>query len=216
MYYALRTIQIVGLIAVIVIIAYQTSILRLASNEIRLEQTEKFSFSLTNLAAAEAERYLVRHRKNDLKLLIDNLARDPIVRDATIYDHLGKVLYHSKNPLELQKLLKVMPPTNKTEKEDLVGIVPYIAELYNNDNKIGYLRISLHQNHILSLMADYQQSTLAILLEVVFLAFLAGMILMALFFKRAESAYYRLEHLIPNLIKENLNFIDKGSFKKKD
>jgi membrane protein len=210
MFYGLRVMQIIGLIVAIVIIAFQASILRLSSNDIRLEQTEKFSFSLTNLAAAEAERYLIRHRQKDLKLLLHDLARDPMVRDATIYDHLGKILYQSKDPLELKKLINIIEPISKQEKEELVGIVPYIAELYNKGDKIGYLRISLHQDHILSLMESYQESSLTILLQVVLLAFLAGMILMALFFRRAEAAYYRLEHLIPNLIKNNHRFINKG------
>lgn len=199
MYYYLRFFQISGLLAVSIIIIFQLNALRVISNEVRYQQTEKLSYSLTNLAAAEAARYLAQQKNNDLQLLIKDLSNDPMVRDATIYDNLGKVLFQSNEPLLLPVLLKINPSSGN----EIKGIIPYIAELYKEDKKIGYIRISLRQDHILRLIFDYQEQTLQTLISLLILSFLAGSIIMALFFKRFEAWYYRLNRLIPNLIAAN-------------
>ena len=199
MYYGLRFLQITGLLAVTIIGLLQLNELRIISNSIGYQQTDKFSYSLTNLAAAEASRYFVQKKNEELQLLINDLSNDPMVRDATIYDHLGKVLYQSSEPLRLPTLLKIDPKST----EEITGIIPYIAELYKEDEKIGYIRISLRQDHILGIIFNYQQQTLEILSLLLALAFIAGGIIVALFLKRAERWYYRLSDVIPNLIAEN-------------
>ncbi|WP_019615229.1 AhpA/YtjB family protein [Psychromonas ossibalaenae] len=199
MYYLLRTCQISGLIIVCAVILYQIAMLENTSNEMRYQQTEKFSYSLTNLAAAEATRYLSQNKIKDLQLLIDDLSNDPIVRDATVYDNLGQILYQSKNSLPLQVLLKI----NDSDGVSAEGVIPYIAELYNEDKKIGYIRISLEQENILSLIHNYQEKGFSTMLLLLILSFTAGTIIMALFFRRAEAAYYRLATLIPRLIDSN-------------
>jgi len=194
MYYLLRTLQITGLVIVCIIIAYQFTLLKETSNQIGYQQTERFSYSLTNLAAAEAARYLSQKKTNDLQLLINDLNHDPIVRDATIYDNLGQILYQSEDVLALPILLKIAQPDNP--KAD--GVIPYIAELYNETEKIGYIRITLEQDKILGLIHDYQQKSLSIMLQILILAFVAGTIIMALFFRRLEAAYY---HIVKELYK---------------
>lgn len=199
MYYGLRFLQITSLLAVTVIILMQLNQLRVVSNEVRYQQTEKFSSSLTNLAAAEASRYFANKKEQELQLLINDLSNDPMVRDATIYDHLGKVLYQSTNPVPLPALLKI----EQSPSHNIKGVIPYIAELYKGNEKIGYLRITLEQEHILRIISNYQQQNLETLLLLLSLSFVAGSIIMALFFRRAEAGYYRLRYLIPNLIAAN-------------
>jgi len=200
MYYWLRFLQISSLLIVSIIIIYQFNALRVISNELRYQQTTKFSYSLTNLAAAEASRYLSQKKVKDLQLLIDDLSNDPMVRDATIYDNLGKILFQSNEPLLLPVLLKI-----DTESDsNIAGIIPYISELYKEDTKIGYIRISLRQDHILQIIFDYQEKALSTLITLLMLSFLAGSLIMALFFRRLEASYYRLKDLIPNLIESNM------------
>lgn len=199
MYYWLRFFQISALLAVSVVIFLQLNELHSISNNIRYQQTEKFSDSLTNLAAAEASRYLAQNNHSDLQLLIDDLSTNAMVRDATIYNNLGKVLFQSNKALLLPVLLKL----GATSEEEISGIIPYIAELYKEEEKIGYIRISLRQDHILTLIFDYQEQILQALVSLLVLAFLAGIIIMALFFKRIANWYSRLNRLIPNLIAAN-------------
>ena len=199
MYYLLRTLQILSLIIVCAVIIYQFSMLKSTANQIKYQQTEKFAYSLTNLAAAEATRYLSHKKVKDLQLLIDDLSHDPIVRDATVYDDLGQILYQSENVLPLPSLLKI----NTDDEQQAEGVIPYIAELYKENKKIGYIRITLEQEKILSLIHDYQEKSSSTMLLLLILSFVAGTILMALFFRRLEDAYYRTAKELYVLIKQN-------------
>ena len=205
MFYFLRSTQIIALITALTTIFYQLNLLREQSIGLSFEQTETFSYSLTNLAASEAERYINTNKIKDLKFLVEGLSNDPIVRDATIYDDLGKVLYKSKNSIPLKELLKIDDST----ANDIDGIVPYIAELFDEDKKVGYILVSLRQNRLLGLAHDYQESSFTALVLVFAMAFLAGMILMAIFFKKAEGAYFGLATRIPELIKSNVEEVRK-------
>lgn len=188
MYYLLRTLQISTLIVVSAIISYQLISLENRANDMKYQQTARFSSSLTNLAAAEATRYIALKKPKNLQLLINDLSQDPIVQDATIYDHLGEVLYQSEDSLPLPILLNINSHNDQRAK----GVIPYIAELYNEGKKIGYLRISLEEYEMLNLIEDYQQKSLSTLFLLLTLAFIAGTVLMALFFKKIETAYYNI------------------------
>lgn len=203
MYYLLRTLQILSLLTITAIIAYQFINLRNTSNAIRYQQTERFSYSLTNLAAAEASRYLAQQQDKDLQILINDLTNDPSVRDAIIYDQFGKIIFQSENALPLSILLNIESSDDPRAK----GVIPRIAELYKDGKKIGYIRISLEQQKLLSLIYDYQQQSFSTMLLLFVLSFLAGTIIMALFFRRAEAAYYRLSGLIPRLIAQNKQYL---------
>lgn len=199
MHYLLRLLQILGLLALPAIIAYQFLSLNNTANEIRLQQTEKFSDSLTNLAAAEASRYLVQQNNKDLQLLIDDLIKDPSVRGVVIFDQLGKVIYQSEDALPLPILLNIDSSDDPRAK----GVTPRIGELYDGNTKIGYIRISLEQQKLLNLIYEYQDKSLTSILLLFLLSFLVGTIIMALFFRRAEAAYYRLVSLTSRLVAKN-------------
>ena len=180
-----RTIQFLVIASFVIAIAYQFVKLQNQSNTVRYQQTEKFSYSLTNLVAAEAARYIIKNKEDDLALLIDDLIRDPNVRDATIYDEYGKVIYQSKDILPLSALLKF----GNISSEEAEGIVPYIAELYSGDTKIGYIRVTLEQAQMLTILQNYQNSGLSILILIIILAFLSGGFLTAFFYKRTHRVF---------------------------
>lgn len=204
MYYLLRSSQIISLIVVCTIMVYQFITLQSTASGIRYQQTEKFSYSLTNLAASEASRFLSQNKTEDLQLLINDLSNDPIVRDATIYDHLGVVIFQSNDVLPLPQLLNL---GNSAETEQL-GIIPHIAELYKDQEKIGYIRISLEQRNMLRLISDYQEKSQSTMVLIFILSFVAGLIIMALFFKRLERTYYSSSKNITGLIKQNKKYLN--------
>ncbi len=198
MYYLLRTLQILGLILVCTVILYQFSLLEKTANKVKYQQSEHFAASLINLAAARATRYLSSQKITDLEQFIDDLSADPMVRDAGIYDNLGKVIYQSKNRLPLANLLKSAGDNRQTEKA-----VPYIAELYKENKKIGYLRINLEQQKILAMIDEYQNTSQSTMLLLLILSLLAGTIIMALLFTRLENAYYYVARRIYLSIRKN-------------
>lgn len=199
MHFMLPILQIVSLILICSIIIYQFSMLINTANKVKYQQTEKFAYSLTNRAAAEATRYLSNKSEADLQQLVDDLSDDPIVRDATVYNELGQILYQSKNVLPLKSLLKI----DSQEEQYAQGVIPYIAELYNENKKIGYIRVSLEQQKILALIDDYQEKSASTMLLLLILSFMAGIILMALFFNKLKDIYYSIAKTLYVLLQQN-------------
>ncbi|MDN2663235.1 AhpA/YtjB family protein [Psychromonas sp. 14N.309.X.WAT.B.A12] len=195
-FWIVRLSQIAAILCLFAIIAFQFNSLQNESNGVRYQQTEKFSYSLTNLAAAEASRYLAQQNQEDLKLLIDDLSDDPIVRDATIYDEFGKIIYQSEQVLPLPELLQL----NDEGSHAVDGVIPHIAELYSDQTKIGYIRVTLEQGKILSLIETYQERGLSILSLLTLLAFIAGMLLTIVCYKRVNIIYKQSLAEIPKLI----------------
>jgi len=190
-----RPIKVSIIIVCVSIIIYQFVSLKSESNAVRFQQTEKFSYSLTNLAASEASRYLSQNKNKELQFLIDSLSKDPVVKDATIYDQYGQTIYQSVQAIPLTSLLNIGSHHKESE-----GVIPYIAELYTNNIKIGYIRITLEQQDILSKIENYQQRGLAILQVLILLAFITGMLVMALFFKKIELKYKAYKVHFPYLL----------------
>ncbi len=198
MYYLLRTLQILGLILVCTVILYQFSILERSANQVKYQQSEHFAASLINLAAARASHYLSSQKLTDLEQFIDDLSTDPMVRNASIYDDLGKLIYQSDKMLPLTNLLSTASDNRQTLKA-----VPYIEELYKEDKKIGYIRINLEQQKALAMIDAYQKTSQSTMLLLLILSLLAGTIVMALLFRRLENAYYYLAKRIYLSIRKN-------------
>ena len=202
MFYLLRSLQIISLIVVCTVMVYQFITLQNTANAVKYQQIEKFSYSLTNVAASEASRFLSQNKNEDLQLLINDLSNDPVVRDATIYDQLGVVIFQSNNVLPLPQLLNL---DNATDT-DVLGIIPHIAELYKDNEKIGYIRISLEQKKMLRLISDYQEKSQSTMLFIFILSFVAGTILMAILFRRLERAYISFSKYT-GLIKQKIKYL---------
>ena len=188
----IRTLKILFIALFCGIILYQFMSLQYESNKVRLQQLDKFSYSLTNIAAKEASRYLSKKNPKELAGLIDHLSQDSVIRDATIYDQDGKIIYQSEQALPLTTVLKITGDNEQAE-----GIIPYIAEIYLDDSKIGYIRITLEEAEILSLLQDYEKHGLMILSLLILISFITGLLIMAIFFQRAEVKYKDLRMHLP-------------------
>lgn len=168
-YYLIRTLKITSLLIVCSVIAYQLIMLRSTANQIKQQQSERFSYSLTNLASAEATRFIANKKTKELQRIIKQVSDDPLVKNATIYDKQGKVLYQSG---DIQKR-----SASQTEQE----VVPYITELYKEKTKLGYIHISLEQGKIFQLVNDYRERSGFTMLLLVVISFSTGVILTFLF-----------------------------------
>ena len=62
-FWVIRTLQIMAILSLFSVITYQFISLQNESSAVRYQQTEKFAYSLTNLAAAEATRYLSQKKQ---------------------------------------------------------------------------------------------------------------------------------------------------------
>lgn len=194
--YLLHIIQISCLVLICAIAIYKITMLHHTANELKFQQIEKFAASLSGFAAEEARHYLPKNKTQDLHLLIDNLSQNTAIQDATIYNNLGKIIYQSKPILALSDLLKITP-NNKVDGSE---ITPYISELYNDNKKVGYIRITLKNNEILKLVDEYQDQSTSTILLMMLISFFTGVMLTLVLPNKYNMSYLYVKEAFIKLI----------------
>ncbi|MFO6424036.1 AhpA/YtjB family protein [Motilimonas sp. KMU-193] len=170
--------QLLVAIGLIGYLAYLTTNLQLLADKNRIEQTQRFGYTLTNRAANDAARYLQNDEQEELARLVSELAKDPLVRDVTIYDAFGMMLHQTDNAMPLDLVLGITPKTTSADAREIAqNRIPYIAELFQESTKIGYLRVTLEQGKILAEMNHFQQKANELLKTMLFVALLIGFLL---------------------------------------
>ena len=196
--YLLHLIQISCLVLICAVAIYKIAMLHHTANELKFQQIEKFAASLSGFAAEEAQHYLAKNKTQDLHLLIDNLSKDTAIQDATIYNNLGEIIYQSKPILGLSDLLKITP-NNKVDSSE---ITPYISELYSDNKKIGYIRITLKKHEILKLIDEYQDQSTSTILLMMFILFFTGVILTLVLSSKYNISYPYLKEALKEAVKK--------------
>jgi len=201
--YLLHIIQISCLVVIATLTTYKIAMLNHTANELKFQQIEKFAASLSGFAAEEAKYYLPNDKTQDIHSLIDNLSKDTAIQDATIYNNLGQTIYQSKPTLVLSDLLKITPNNNV----DSSAVTPYISELYDDNKKVGYIRITLKKNEIIKLIDEYQSQSISTILLMMFISFFTGVILVLVLFNKYNISY-------ANLKETGIKLINLISYKK--
>lgn len=194
--YLLHLIQISCLVLICAVAIYKIAMLHHTANELKFQQIEKFAASLSGFAAEEAQHYLAKNKTQDLHLLIDNLSKDTAIQDATIYNNLGEIIYQSKPILGLSDLLKITP----NNEVDSSKITPYISELYNDNKKVGYIRITLKKNEILKLIDEYQDQSTSTSLLMMIILFFTGVVVTLVLSNKYNISYSYVKETFIKLI----------------
>ncbi|MCE2570923.1 AhpA/YtjB family protein [Motilimonas eburnea] len=173
-----RALQLLVALGLIGYLAYLTTNLQLLANKNRIEQTQRYGYTLTSRAANDAARYLQQDEPDELARLVTQLAKDPLVRDVTIYDAYGVVQHQSDDAMSLDLILGITPKTTSADAREIAqNRIPYIAELFQETTKIGYLRVTLEQGKILAEMNHFQAKANELLKTMLFVALLIGFLL---------------------------------------
>ncbi|WP_082038227.1 YtjB family periplasmic protein, partial [Aeromonas diversa] len=109
-------------------------------------QAREQAEALVGYAARNMSRWLQEKNKDELSLLADNLARDPLITDVTLYDGRGVPIAQSGNALPLEALLPI-GSDNRTPQSE--GRRPFVEEIRKGDDTLGYLRITLEEQQLL-------------------------------------------------------------------
>lgn len=122
------------------------------SNTVLERQATLMARVLTNQAALAARRTLDSNDRQAAQALVDNLASDPFIVDATLYDSQGVALAVSADAKSLKELLG-FGGVSKLFGEQRV--TPYIGVIHADQDgeMLGYMRVTLSHQALLDTMA---------------------------------------------------------------
>ncbi|MGL4249952.1 MAG: AhpA/YtjB family protein [Aeromonas sp.] len=105
--------------------------------------------ALIAYAARDMKRWLKEENNSELERLAQDLAAEPEILDATLYDGRGIPLAQSEQAVPLESLLPI-GSDNPSQPDQGKGRIQYVQEILDGEQSIGFLRITLEEQQILA------------------------------------------------------------------
>jgi membrane protein len=105
--------------------------------------------ALVAYAARDMKRWIKEDKNSELERLAQDLAAEPEILDATLYDARGIPLAQSDAAVPLDSLLPI-GDNNKSVPEQGKGRIQFVQEILDGEQTIGYLRITLEEQKLLA------------------------------------------------------------------
>lgn len=105
--------------------------------------------ALVAYAARDMKRWIKEDKSSELERLARDLAAEPEILDATLYDGRGIPLAQSEQAVPLESLLPI-GSDNKSLPEQGKGRIQFVQEIRDGELTIGFLRITLEEQQMLA------------------------------------------------------------------
>ncbi|MGL5040039.1 MAG: AhpA/YtjB family protein [Aeromonas sp.] len=104
--------------------------------------------ALVAYAVRDVTRWMKEDKSSELERLTQDLAAEPDIFDATLYDERGIPLAQSQQALPLENLLPI-GSDNKSLPEQGKGRSQFVQEIRDGERTLGFLRITLEEQKLL-------------------------------------------------------------------
>ncbi|MCD9466948.1 AhpA/YtjB family protein [Photobacterium iliopiscarium] len=141
------------------------------------EQTQALSQIIIRQAANNAADDIENKNQRQLQLLVNNLAAEPLILDASIYNLEGVALAKTKTALPLEQLTGLSTPLALAS----IGRQQIAEPVLMNGHIIGFMRITLEHDKLLVNAIDHMSTMTAIIRGLIIAALIIGILLTIVF-----------------------------------
>lgn len=141
------------------------------------EQTQTLSKVIVRQAAQSAALEIKHKDQDQLQLLVKNLATEPLILDASIYNIEGVVLAKTNSAMPLEQLTGLSTPLAMAS----IGRQQIAEPILLNGHIIGFMRITLEHDKLLTNAVTKMASMTAIIRGLMIAALILGGLLMLVF-----------------------------------
>ncbi len=141
------------------------------------EQTQTLSQVIVRQAAQNSAPDIVNKDQHKLRLLVRNLASEPLILDATIYNVEGVVLAKTKTAMPLEQLTGLSTPLAMAS----IGRQQIAEPVLMNDHIIGFIRITLEHDKLLTHAIEKMSAMTAIIRGLIIAALILGILITVMF-----------------------------------
>ncbi|WP_163923479.1 YtjB family periplasmic protein [Photobacterium sp. Alg240-V54] len=150
------------------------------------EQTQTLSQIIVRQAAQNAALDIENKDQDQLQLLVQNLATEPLILDASIYNLEGVVLAKTKAAMPLEQLTGLSTPLAMAS----IGRQQIAEPVLLNDHIIGFMRITLEHDKLLTHAYAKMATMTAIIRGLVIAALILGGLLMLVFSRQHYQGHF--------------------------
>ncbi|USD64749.1 YtjB family periplasmic protein [Vibrio sp. SCSIO 43136] len=169
-------IRVLAMLAVLALFSFmiQNSFIISKGNErIQARQLETLTNMLATQAALSASYMLVNDEQERLLKLTNQLAKDRLVLDATIYDAEGVKLAASENATPVREVLGLDTPLSTAS----IGRQQLVEPIYHQENLIGFVRITFEKGMVTAISDHHYRNSDRTMYLMLIMSFISGLLI---------------------------------------
>ncbi|MCG9596572.1 YtjB family periplasmic protein [Vibrio sp. Isolate25] len=170
---ALRALAILSLIAMVGVIGVNSVKITKGNEQIQKNQLETLTKVLVSQASLSAGEMIVNQDQERLLKLTNQLAKDNLVFDATIYDAEGIRLASSDKGKSVREILGLDTPLETAR----IGKQQLVEPIMHDSAVIGFVRITFETGKVTAFSDHYYRKSDRYMYTMVGMSFIAGLLL---------------------------------------
>ncbi|NAW59240.1 MULTISPECIES: YtjB family periplasmic protein [unclassified Vibrio] len=193
---ALRVLIVLSLIAMIGVIAVNSVKISKGNEKIQNNQLETLTKVLISQASLSAGDMIVQQDQESLLKLTNQLAKDNLVFDATIYDAEGVRLAASDDALSAREVLGLDTPLATAR----IGRQQLVEPVFHENNLIGFVRVTFETGKVTAISDHYYRKSDRYMYTMILLSFIIGLLLPLVIRrkKKAKGENLLLRDILPH------------------
>ncbi len=179
----LKSIAIIFLLLIFGYIAQNSVVISKGNEQIQSRQLETLTKVLVSQASLSASDMITNSDQERLLKLTDQLARERLVFDATIYDSEGIKLAASEDAKSTREILGLDTPLETAS----IGRLQLVEPIFHDKNLIGYVRITFEKGMVTAISDHHYRNSDRYMYVMIIISFLSGMLITLILIRKPKN-----------------------------
>lgn len=180
---ALRILALLLLVIMLIITIKNSVVISQGNERIQTQQLETLTKVLISQAALSASKMIANNEQDRLLSLTNQLARDNLVFDATIYDAEGIRLASSAQAVSVRDVLGLDTPLATAS----IGRQQLVEPIYDDEHIIGFVRVTFETGKVTAISDHHYRNSDRDMLLMVLLSFIGGSLFIMILRKKPRD-----------------------------
>ncbi|MFC1234508.1 YtjB family periplasmic protein [Vibrio sp. F74] len=179
----LKSIAIIFLLLIFGYIAQNSVVISKGNEQIQSRQLETLTKVLVSQASLSASDMITNSDQERLLKLTNQLARERLVFDATIYDSEGIKLAASEDAKSTREILGLDTPLETAS----IGRLQLVEPIFHDKNLIGYVRITFEKGMVTAISDHHYRNSDRYMYVMIIISFLSGMLITLILTRKPKN-----------------------------
>ncbi|MEZ9563929.1 YtjB family periplasmic protein [Vibrio artabrorum] len=182
---ALRMLALILLATMFVVTIKNTVVISKGNEKIQAKQLETLTKVLISQASLSASKMITQQDQERLLDLTNQLSKDRLVFDATIYDAEGIRLASSEKALSVREVLGLDTPLSTAS----IGRQQLVEPVYSPENTIiGFIRVTFETGKVTAISDHHYRKSDRYMIGMVLMGFISGALCVLLIRKKQTKS----------------------------
>ncbi|MDB1123121.1 YtjB family periplasmic protein [Vibrio algarum] len=179
----LKGIAIILLLVMFGYIAQNSFVISKGNEQIQSRQLETLTKVLVSQASLSASDMITNSDQERLLNLTNQLAKERLVFDATIYDSEGIKLAASQDAKSTREVLGLDTPLETSS----IGRLQLVEPIFHDNNLIGYVRMTFEKGMVTAISDHHYRNSDRYMYIMIIMSFISGMLIMLILIRKPRS-----------------------------